>query len=102
MDGNRAAGQIYGLFNYCQYKIGMPKGVVSKKKKKKGHPVIRSGFGVIHRPKNAKISANTQVLTFFFFLETPLWVCRIFDQKVGTSPEKAGRMVTLSTGGISI
>ena len=63
MDGNLAPGQIYGLFNYCQYKIGTPKGVVSKKKKK-GHLLIRSGFGVIHRPKNAKISEITQVLTF--------------------------------------
>ena len=40
-------------------------------KKNKGHLLIRSGFAVIHRPKNAKISAITQVLTFsFFFLET--------------------------------
>ena len=41
-------------------------------KKKKGYLSIRSGFGVIHRPKNAKISAITHVLTFsfFFFLET--------------------------------
>ena len=102
MDGNLAPGEIYGLFNYCQYKIGTPKGVVSKKKKK-GHLLIRSGFGVIQRPKNAKISAITHVLTFFFFFwRPPLWVCRIFDQKVGTSPEKAGRMVTLSIGGISI
>ena len=69
MDGNFAPGQIYGLFNYCQYKIGTPKEVVSKKK---GLISIRSGFGVIHRPQNAKISAITQVLTFFFFfvLET--------------------------------
>ena len=36
-------------------------------KKKKGHLLIRSGFGVIHRPKHAKISAITQVVTFFFF-----------------------------------
>ena len=28
-------------------------------KKKKGHHLIRSGFGVIHRPKNAKIPAIT-------------------------------------------
>ena len=45
------------------------KAVISKKKKK-GHHLIRSGFGVIHRPQNAKISAVTQVLTVFFFLET--------------------------------
>ena len=71
MDGNLAPGQIYGLFNYCQYKISTPKGMVSKKKK--SHVLIRSGFGVIDRPKDAKISAITQVLTFFFFLEaTPL------------------------------
>ena len=34
--------------------------------KKKGHLLIRSGFRVIHRPRNAKISAIPQVLTFFF------------------------------------
>ena len=75
MDGNLAPGQFYGLFNYCQHKIGTPKRVVSekKKKKKKGHLLIRSGFGVIHRPKNAKISAITQVLTFFFFWRSPLF-----------------------------
>ena len=41
-------------------------------KKKKGLISIRSGFGVIHRPNSAKISAITRVLTFFFFffLET--------------------------------
>ena len=66
MDGNLAPGQFYGLFNYCQYKIGTLKGVVSKKKIK-GHLLIRSGFGVIHRPKHAKVSAITQVLTFSFF-----------------------------------
>ena len=68
MDGNHAPGQIYGLFNCCQYKIGTPEGVVSeKKKKKKGHLLIRSEFGVIHRPRNAIITAAIpQVLTFFF------------------------------------
>ena len=55
MDGNLAAGQSDGHFNYCQHKIGTPKGVVSKKKK--GHHFIRSEFGVIHRPKNAKFPA---------------------------------------------
>ena len=97
MDGSLAPGQIYGLFNYCQYKIGTPKGVVSKKKKK-GHHLMRSGFGVIHRPKNAQMSASAD-LFFFFFGDHPFGFCRIFDQKVGTSPEKAGRMVTLSIGG---
>ena len=69
--------------------------------KKKGHLLIRSEFGVSHRPRNTIISAIAQVLTFFF-LRPPLWVCRIFDRKVGTSPEKAGRILTLSIGGISI
>ena len=35
--------------------------------KKKGLISIRSGFGVIHRPNSAKISAITQMLTFLFF-----------------------------------
>ena len=41
-------------------------------KKKKGLISIRSGFGAIHRPNSAKISAITQMLIFFFFffLET--------------------------------
>ena len=39
-------------------------GLQKKKKKKIGHPLIRSGFGVIHRPKIAKISAITLVLFF--------------------------------------
>ena len=78
------------------------RGGLQKKKKKKGHPLICSEFGVSHRPRNAIISAIPQVLTFFFFWTPHLWVCRIFDQKVGTSPEKSGRMVTLSIGGINI
>ena len=84
MDGNLAPGQIYGLFNYCQNKIGTPKGVVSKKKKKKGHLQIRSGFGVVHRPKDAKISASTQVLPFLFlfFGDLPFFSkCLQFDPK---------------------
>ena len=89
-----------GLSTIVNTKSARPKGWSPIKK---GHLLIRSGFGVVHRPKNAKISAITQVLSFFFFFwRPPLWVCRIFDQKVGTSPEKAGRMVTLSIGGISI
>ena len=94
--------KFMGLSTIVNTKSARPKGWSPKRKKKKGHLLIRSGFGVDHRPKNAKISAITQVLTFFFFWRPPLWVCRIFDQKVGTSPEKAGRMVTLSIGGISI
>ena len=90
--------KFMGFSTIVNTKSARPKGWSPKK----GLISIRSGFGVIHRPKHAKISAITQVLTFFFFLETTLWVCRIFDQKVGTSPEKAGRMVTLSIGGISI
>ena len=91
-----------GFSTIVNTKLARPKGW-SPKKKKKGHLLIHSGFGVIHRLKNAKISAITQVLTFFFFFwRPPLRVCRVFDEKVGTSPEKAGRMVTLSIGGISI
>ena len=38
-------------------------------KKKKGHLMIRSGFGGIHRPKNAKNFCNHTGadLSFFFF-----------------------------------
>ena len=94
--------KVMGFSTIVNTKSARPKGW-SQKKKKKGHHLIRSGFGDIYRPKNAKISAITQVLTFFFFFWRPLLrICRILDQKVGTSPEKAGRMVTLSIGGISI
>ena len=56
-----------GFSTIVDTKSARPKGWSPKKKKKKGHHLIRSGFGDIHRPKNAKISAITQVLTFFFF-----------------------------------
>ena len=70
MDGNLAPGQIYGLLNYCQHKIGTPKGVVSKKKKR---VITRFAAGLVSIRKIAKISAITQVLTFFFFGDPPLF-----------------------------
>ena len=99
MDGNLAPGQIYGLLSYCQHKIGTPKGVVSKKKKK-GQLLTRSGFGVIHRPKSAKISAITQVLTFFFFFgDHPSFSKFLqFDPKMVVITV----ILSLSIGGISI
>ena len=100
---NLWAFQLLSIQNRHAQRDGLQKNK-NKKIKKKGHLLIRSEFGVSHRPRNAIISAIPQMLTFFFFFFwTPhLWVCRIFDQKVGTSPEKAGRMVTLSIGGINI
>ena len=55
--------KFMGFSTIVNTKSARPKGW-SPKKKKKGHLLIRSGFGVIHRPKNAKISEITQVLTF--------------------------------------
>ena len=62
--------KFMGFSTIVNTKSARPKGWSPKKKK--GHLSIRSGFAVIHRPKNAKVSAITQVLTlfFFFFLET--------------------------------
>ena len=60
--------KFMGFSTIVNTKSARPKGWSPKKKK--GLISIRSGFGVIHRPKHAKISAITLVLTFFFFLET--------------------------------
>ena len=50
---------------------------------KKGHYLMRSGFGVIHRPKNAQISAIAQVLTFFFFGDHPFGFAGFSIKKSG-------------------
>ena len=76
-----------GFSTYCQYKIGTPKGVVTKKKK--GLISIRSGFGAIHKPNIAKISAITQVLTFFFFFgDHPFGFAGFSIKKSGQAPKK--------------
>ena len=56
-----------GSSSVVNTKSARPKGWSPKKKKKGGQLLIRSEFGVIHRPRNAIISAIPQVLTFFFF-----------------------------------
>ena len=93
--------KVMGISTIVNTKSARPKGWSPKKKKKKGHHWIRSGFGGIHRPKNScnHIGAD---LFFFFFWRPPLWVCRILHQNVGRNPEGAGRMVTLSIDGINI
>ena len=57
--------KFMGFSSIVNTKSARPKGWSPKQKK--GLILIRSGFGAIHRPNSAKISAITQVLTFFFF-----------------------------------
>ena len=64
--------KFMGFSTIVNTKSARSKGWSPKKEKKKGHHMIRSGFGAIHRPNIAKVSAITQVLTFFFLETTPL------------------------------
>ena len=76
-----------GFSTIVNTKSARPKGWSPKKK---GHLSIRSGFGVIHRPQHAKISAITQVLTFFFFFleTTPLGLPDFQSKKSGQALKK--------------
>ena len=78
-----------GFSSIVNTKSARPKGGLQNKKK--GLISIRSGFGAIHRPNSAKISAITQVLTFFFFfLETTPLGLQDFRSKSRDKPGKGG------------
>ena len=69
--------KFMGLSTIVNTKSARPKGWSPKKK---GHLLIRSGFGVVHRPKNAKI--------FFFFGDHPFGFAGFSIKKSGQALKK--------------